>query len=115
MTVCVRSVNGPLSKNTARTVNNFRSTDLTRDSSSPAGSSVSRFTGSSQRSRASSENGEVECGRDPDRKSNGNEPALEMESIVLYAEVLIQLKLPTPSPLPESSARYHNTVPYKQS
>lgn len=49
------------------------------------------------------------CGRDPYRKSYGNEPALEMESIVLYAEVLIQLQLPTPSPLPERSARYHNT------
>lgn len=34
-----------------------------------------------------------------------------MESIVLYAEVLIQLRLPTPSPLPALSARYHNTDP----
>lgn len=51
------------------------------------------------------------CGRDPDRKSSGNEPALEMESIVLYAEVLIQLRLPTPSPLPEGTASYHNTDP----
>lgn len=51
------------------------------------------------------------CGRDPDRKSYGNKPALEMESIVLYAVVLIQLQLPTPFPLPERSARYHNTDP----
>lgn len=57
MTVCVSSVNGPLSKNTARSLNNFRSVDSARDSSSPAGSSVSRFTGSSsQHSRDSPEN-----------------------------------------------------------
>lgn len=68
----VRAVNGPLSKkHRARSLNNFRSADLARDSSSPAGSSVLRFTGSSsQHARGSSEN-RLHCPEIPSIPSEG--------------------------------------------